>query len=284
MAGGYFKGIVAAVFSQLFPNGLQHPFRFPGGICGCRKLGLGIPAIFTGGEGQKLSVLQRQFQPYVYFPHGSGCFYLPLKGGTDVPVQAHSFLQPGRFLAADGETFTDIGPEASSFESESVSVGQDEAGRGRLQDKAVRGKAQDRTYEFSASFSSPLAAFPIQEQLRIAAVEGFVEVRNKTAPDVAEGSAAVMVRIAVHQGVQGLRIGSDHIPHIRLSLEPPFNFEGIHPCIGQFFQPVQQVIILQGEKGFVSDQRLAACIFQVVQAPAGLGAGSPVGASAGEVF
>ena len=101
---------------------------------------------------------------------------------------------------------------------------------------------------------------------------------------MAEGSAAVKFRVAGNQGVQRLRIGLHHVPHIGFSLEPSFNLEGAHARLRQVFQAVQEVIVFQGEKGFVAHQNLAGSVLQVVEIAAGLGAGAAVGASAGEVF
>ena len=99
-----------------------------------------------------------------------------------------------------------------------------------------------------------------------------------------EGGTGITVRITDRQRIQGFRIGPDHIADIRFVFQPALYLEGADAGLGQFLQPVDEPVVFQGQQGLVAYQHLPRGILQVVQAAAGLGAGSPVGAPAGEVL
>ncbi len=130
----------------------------------------------------------------------------------------------------------------------------------------------------------PGAPAAVQEEFRIIPVESLAQIRRKTAPDRPEGSPAIPVRITPAQGVQRLGIGPDDIPDIGDALEAAFDLEGIGPGPGQILQAVDQVEILQRQQRLVPGQDTPVPVFQVIERPAGLDTGTPVGAPAGQVL
>ena len=86
-------------------------------------------------------------------------------------------------------------------------------------------RADVLTHRLGGIHRRPLPAFPIQEQLRIVAVESLLQIRLEATPERAERGPAVFVGIAADQGVQRIGISPDDVPDIGDAFEPAFDLE-----------------------------------------------------------
>ena len=290
---GLQKSIMPRAFGQLLRYGQEHALPVPGRLALRMQLHGGTSAIFRQCLNTQGALVDLYPGVHFDFPDGFAGLELSLKGGTDVPVQGHPFPELFRNPATDREAFTDIGPEAgdgaaAAHEGETIAVGKPDGRVVGNQREPFPADASHLAHILAHGFGriqgGPLAAHAIQKELRVATVEGFVHVGDKTLPNLAPRRPAVLLRVTVYQGIQGLGIGFYHVSHIGFTLEPALDLEGGNARGSQFFQAAQQVIVLQGKDRLVAKQHLAGSIFQVIQAAAGLGAGTAVGTAAGQVF
>ena len=232
-------------------------------------------------------------QRHADLPHRTVGLHLSLEIRVDIAVQPHSFLQPGDFLTSDRVALADVTTETDDLsiptnKGETVAVVEDETGVIRLDRHNARTDAIHRSdalpHRLGCVHRRPLPAFPVQKQFRVVAVEGFLQIGFETAPDRPERGATVFVGMAADQGVQRIGIGPDNVPDVGLALETTFDLERIGASLGEVFQAMDEVEILQGQEGPVPSQHLAIGVLQIIERPAGLDAGAAVRAAAGQMF
>ena len=292
------KTVDAAALGELLTQHRLSPFS----VLGCLHVRVEgaedlAPVLADGAHLDHIFPVDTHRQAHRDLPAARPRLEFLLEGGVDIAVKERPFPQVGDILATGGNSLADVTPETGhpvgGREGEAVAVVQRQVRPERLDAEGHRPVARptdllDRpdglAHRLGRIHRGPLAAPAVQKQFRIATIESLGDIGYETARHLTEGGPAITVRILCHQRVQGQGIRPDHVPDIRGVLEPSFDLEGNDAGFGQFFQTGFQIVIFQGQDGFVAQQDAAFSVHQVIKRATGLDAFAAVGAPPVDIF
>ena len=217
------EGIMPGPLPELAADQRDKALPVAGGFAADRLLQVDFTSVF----GSRVDGNAFGRDGYVYldgdFPYATSGFDRLFEGTVAVAVQGRAGADPGGDVPADDGPVADVAAEPDDFavgrgEGETVAVAEADAGRKVFQfdpaapsggagtSRGDRADAADRLPERRGGVhrGPAAAAFPVEKQPGVSAVEGFGQVRQETAGNVSESGAAIAVREAPDQFVKGL--------------------------------------------------------------------------------